>query len=118
MNIQSDVTLKSFNAITSSRINCVGYIPSNKVRKTGNTIKIRQDEHEHDLVNKPESDTVERPRNIDSLLDIDSSDEEELNNQDNFSLDDSSINSFESKINHEEQDTREATLWLGTQNGG
>jgi hypothetical protein len=108
LNIQSDVTLKSCSAITSSRINCIGYIPSNKVRKTGNTIKIRHDEQK--INNKQELNNYQRTEGIDSLLDIDSSDDD----GENISLNNSSINSFD----NEEQDTREATIWIGTQNGG
>ena len=115
MNIQSDITLKSSNTVTTSRINCIVYIPSNKIRKSGNTTKIRHDENQIDLINKEEIITNnERSECIDSLLDTDSSDDD----NDNASLNNCSINSFESDLNNEELDTKDPTIWIGTQNGG
>jgi len=100
INLDSDVQLKSLNTITSSKINCISYIPANKNRKTTNSIKHRHHEHKHDFISKEQS------KNIDSLLDIDSSDDDD---QDSLS-----INSFENCLNNQQEDT----IWIGTQNGG
>jgi len=45
-----------------------------------------------------------------------------INNDDTFSLDQASISSqqcilLETDVNNEQQDTREATMWLGTDDG-
>ncbi|CAF4678708.1 unnamed protein product, partial [Rotaria magnacalcarata] len=57
---------------------------------------------------------------IDSLLESDSSDDDDdnINNRDNLSLKDSSIDIVENHSNKEQQDTTQASMWIGTQNGG
>ena len=94
--------MKSSSTITSSKINCVEYIPANKNPKNSNLIK---------HTNKDRVDSKEGRTSVDSLLDYNSSDDDE---QENFSLNDYSINSLESYLNNEEEDT----VWLGTENGG
>jgi hypothetical protein len=61
---------------------------------------------------------------VESFFDIDSSDDEDtstINNEDIFSLDPKTASQqcilLESDINNEPQDTREATMWLGTDDG-
>ncbi|CAF3358005.1 unnamed protein product [Rotaria sp. Silwood1] len=145
VNVQSDVTLKACNTVISSRINCVAYVPSHKGRRTGSSIKHHhqnkqkqeeEDEREqnkHEFIVKQEpiliSNNSDVQTTVDSLLDIDSSDDEDtlttINNEDIFSLEqsDQTITSsqpcilLESDINNEQQDTREATMWLGTDDG-
>ncbi|CAF2791087.1 unnamed protein product [Rotaria sp. Silwood2] len=142
VNVQSDVTLKACNTVISSRINCVAYVPSHKGRRTGSSIKHHhhqqkqeedeQQQNKHGLVVKQEpilvSNNSDVQTTVDSLLDIDSSDDEDtlttINNEDIFSLNqsDQTILSqqcilLESDINNEQQDTREATMWLGTDDG-
>lgn len=144
VNVQSDVTLKACNTVISSRINCVAYVPSHKGRRTGSSSKHRQ----HQNIQKQQEDERHQRKNelipkeetalllnnsdvqttVDSLLDIDSSDDEDtlttINHEDIFSLNqsDQTIPSqscilLESDINHEQQDTTEATMWLGTDDG-
>ncbi|CAF1236085.1 unnamed protein product [Rotaria sordida] len=142
VNVQSDVTLKACNTVISSRINCVAYVPPHKGRRTGSSIKQHQhkqkqqdderQENKHGFIVKQEpisiSNNSDVQTTVDSLLDIDSSDDEDtlttINNEDIFSLDqsDQTISSqqcilLESDINNEQQDTREATMWLGTDDG-
>ncbi|CAM2722468.1 unnamed protein product [Rotaria socialis] len=144
VNVQSDVTLKACNTVISSRINCVAYVPSHKGRRTGSSSK----HHQHQNIKKQEEDEQQKHKHgftvkqepisisndtdvqttIDSLLDIDSSDDEDtltaINHEDIFSLNqsDQTILSqqcllLESDINNEQQDTTEATMWLGTDDG-
>lgn len=123
----------------SSRINCVAYVPSHKNRRSGSSIKNRsptnkqvdeqqQQQKQHQDMNKQESmaKANEVPPTVDSLLDIDSSDDEEntsttINNEESCSFDRTSSPSqcilLETDINTEQQDTREATMWLGTDDG-
>ncbi len=124
----------------SSRINCVAYVPSHKNRRTGSSIKNRHAQHKQEeeqrqqnknqFVNKQESISILKNSDVqptvDSLLDIDSSDDDEtstmINNDDNCSFDQASISSqqcilLETDLNNEQQDTREATMWLGTDDG-
>lgn len=64
------------------------------------------------------------PSTVESFFDIDSSDEEDastINNDELFTLDPSTPTQqcilLESELNNEPQDTREATMWLGTDDG-
>ncbi len=102
LNIQSNIRLKSSSRITSSKINCIEYITANK-NPTNTNLIIH--------VNKDRVDSKEGRLSVDLLLDYNSSDDDE---QENFSLNDYSINSLESYLNNEEEDT----VWLGTENGG
>ncbi len=133
INVQPNVTLKACNTVISSRINCVAYVPSHKNRRTGSSIKHRQQSH------KPEEEQqrqehiqqelisdVPTTTTVDSLLDIDSSEDDDeastmINNDETRSLDQTSISSqcilLETDFNNEQQDTREATMWLGTDDG-
>jgi hypothetical protein len=132
------VTLKACNTVISSRINCVAYVPSHKNRRTGSSIKNRpsrtkqedDDEQKHSFVSKEEPisliKTTDVQTTVDSLLDIDSSDDDEtstmINNDETCSLDQTSISSqqyilLDNDFNNEQQDTREATMWLGTDDG-
>ena len=139
VNVQSDVTLKACNTVISSRINCVAYVPSHKGRRTGSSIKHRPHQHkqeeEEKQKNKHEPVVKQEPSSIgnnsdaqtavDSLLDIDSSDDEDaantINNEEMFLLDQAMSSQqcilLESDLNNEQQDTREATMWLGTDDG-
>ncbi|CAF5100923.1 unnamed protein product, partial [Rotaria sp. Silwood1] len=92
-----------------------------------------REQNKHEFIVKQEpiliSNNSDVQTTVDSLLDIDSSDDEDtlttINNEDIFSLDqsDQTITSsqqcilLESDINNEQQDTREATMWLGTDDG-
>ena len=114
--------MKACNTIISSRITCVAYVPpSNRHRRTGSSRKHRQEQFkEHQ---KEEKDLLTKSTNVDqrtdSLLDIDSSDDEETNEFDRsnqFDFNDQSI-LFENDFNAEQQDTREATMWIGTDDG-
>jgi hypothetical protein len=111
INIESDVTVKYSNPITSSGINCIAYIPTNRIRGKSNSIKHVYHQAKHDFLRKQESNNSETIPTIDSLLDIDSSDDDE----DNLSLNDSSIDDH---FNNEQQNVKEATIWLGTKNEG
>lgn len=112
INIEPNLILKSSNRVTSSRINSIAYVPSYQGRKSASTIR-RSRKQEEELSNSVV---------IHSLLDIDSSDdeddvglaEEEINpSDDRFSWNDSNEN-----LRPDEHDTREATIWLATQQGG
>jgi hypothetical protein len=118
--------------VISSRITCVAYVPAHKGRRTGSSIKQRQHkqkEEEEELVIKQEpiliSNKSDVQTTVDSLLDIDSSDDDDtsttINNEDPFSLDQTLSSQqcilLESELNNEQQDTREATMWLGTDDG-
>lgn len=133
--------MKACNTVISSRINCVAYVPSNKGRRTGSNSKnITQTTDQHrdqKKVNRDQEDfngkqstaattTHSNPTRIgDSLLDIDSSDEDEngstLIGDEHSSivsldLSQQSVN-IESDLHQEQQDTREATMWIGTDDG-
>ena len=124
----------------SSRINCVAYVPSHKGRRTGSSLKHRHQQHKqedeeqqsqnkHSVPAKQEASSIAKnsdtPTTVDSLLDIDSSDEEDtsttINNDEIFSMDQTiplqQYILLESDVNTEPQDTREATMWLGTDDG-
>jgi homogentisate 1,2-dioxygenase len=109
IDLQPDLQLKSSNTITSSKINCIGYIPSNQKRNISHTRKPHHHHHHHP--HKHEFISKEQTKNLDSLLDIDSSDDDL--EQENISLSQFSINSSEKNFSHEDEDT----IWLGTQNG-
>ena len=121
MNIHPDVNLKACNTVISSRITCVSYVPPNKGRRTGSSLK-----HRHlskDL--QPSKTSEEKPTTAttgESLFDIDSSDDEETMtqmNHDEHGIFDASGHSIllESDCHSEQQDTREATMWIGTDDG-
>jgi len=93
INIQSNIRLKSSSTITSSKINCIQYITSNKTPKKP---------HHHRT--KDEINSKEKRTSMDLLLDYDSSDDDE---QENIYLN-------ENCFDNEEEDT----IWLGTDNGG
>ncbi|CAF3871802.1 unnamed protein product [Adineta steineri] len=146
VNVQPNVTLKACNTVISSRINCVAYVPSHKGRRTGSSIKHRHHHHQHkqkhdvegeerqehkheEIIPKQETNsilkTLDVQPTVESFFDIDSSDEEDTptinNNDDFFSLDQTVPSQqcilLESDLNNEQQDTREATMWLGTDDG-
>ncbi|UJR10864.1 hypothetical protein I4U23_015051 [Adineta vaga] len=147
VNVHPNVTIKACNTVISSRINCVAYIPSHKGRRTGSSIKHRhhqhkqkhpeeideeegeRQEHKHEehLLKQEASSLLKNsdvPTAVESFFDIDSSDEEDtptINNEDIFTLDSSTPSQqcilLESELNNEQQDTREATMWLGTDDG-
>ena len=142
VDVQTNVTLKACNTVISSRINCVAYVPSHKNRRSGSSIKNRspttkqideqqqqqQQQKQYQDMSKQESmvKVNDVPPTVDSLLDIDSSDDEEntsttINNEESCSFDRTSSSSqcilLETDINTEQQDTREATMWLGTDDG-
>ena len=127
----------------SSRINCVAYVPSHKGRRAGSSIKQRHqqhkqkhrggdeegEEHKHEGHHlKQEASSIVKgadvPTTVESFFDIDSSDEEDastINHDDLFTLDQNTPTQqcilLESELNNEPQDTREATMWLGTDDG-
>ena len=128
----------------SSRINCVAYVPSHKGRRTGSSIKHRhhqhkqkhqevdegerqEDKHEEHLLKQEADSPVKNsdvPTTVESFFDIDSSDDEDtstINNEDVFSIDSTTPSQqcilLESDLHSEQQDTREATMWLGTDDG-
>jgi hypothetical protein len=112
INIEPNLILKTSNRVTSSRINSIAYVPSYQGRKSASTIR-RSRKQEDQLSNSVV---------IHSLLDIDSSDDEDddeenfsaiIPSDDRLSLDDSNEN-----LRPDEHDTREATIWLATQQGG
>lgn len=117
INIESNATLKYFHTIPSSGINCIGYIPSIKNRRITNMIQENDNQNKQNIITKKRLNHFGRTTTIDSLLEINSSDEDEFNNEDNSSLNDLSINISENHLNNEQIDTRQATVWLGTNNG-
>ncbi|CAF3389737.1 unnamed protein product [Rotaria sp. Silwood1] len=132
INIESNATLKSSNKIPLSGINCIGYIPSNKTRRSSVNITKQEDDHGHhhhhhhhrghdkrNSVFQEQLNTYSKARTIDSLLEIDSSDDDDvINNEENLSLNESSSNLSETNLNNEHSETRQATIWLGTRDGG
>ncbi|CAF3382695.1 unnamed protein product [Rotaria sp. Silwood1] len=133
INIESNATLKSSNKIPLSGINCIGYIPSNKTRRSSVNITKQEDDHDHNhhhhhhhrghdkrnSVFQEQLNTYSKARTIDSLLEIDSSDDDDvINNEENLSLNESSSNLSETNLNNEHSETRQATIWLGTRDGG
>ncbi|CAF1461333.1 unnamed protein product, partial [Adineta ricciae] len=144
VNVQPNVTIKACNTVISSRINCVAYVPSHKGRRTGSSIKHRhhqhkqkhqeddegerqEDKHEEHLLKQEAGLTMKNsdvPTTVESFFDIDSSDDEDtstINNEDVFSIDSTTPSQqcilLESDLPNEQQDTREATMWLGTDDG-
>ena len=131
-NIQPDLTLKACNTVISSAINCVAYVPPNQNRRTGSSMKNHRSQykqHKHECIVKQEAFSVlknsESQLTVDSLLDIDSSDDDDttttIHNEDTCSSD-RIISSFQCVLfengrNTEQQDTRESTMWLGTDDG-
>lgn len=128
----------------SSRINCVAYVPSHKGRRAGSSIKHRhhqhkqkhqeedegerqEDKHEEHLLKQEAGSSVKNsdvPTTVESFFDIDSSDDEDTpttNNEDVFSIYSTTPSQqcilLESELHNEQQDTREATMWLGTDDG-
>lgn len=118
--MESNIALKSCNTIPSTGLTCIAYVPSSKTRRTTNIVKQirKQQEQKQEFTSKGDANKFARTRTIDSLLEIDSSDEEENTSEENLSLNDSSINVSENHLHNEQQDTRQATVWLGTRNGG
>jgi hypothetical protein len=133
--------LKACNTVVSSRINCVAYVPSHKGRRTGSSLKhrhaeqkIKQDDERKQQVINDKRDSLlatkksAGPLTGDSLLDIDSSDDEDTIHQqphddddELFPFDGMTSNEqsilLETDLSTEQQDTREATMWLGTDDG-
>ena len=120
ISIEPNLILKGSNRVSSSRINSIAYVPSYQGRKTASAIR-RHRKQEDQLSNSVV---------IHSLLDIDSSDDDEVD-EENFSAiipadDRFSLNDSRENLRPDEQDsppstghdTREATIWLATQQGG
>ncbi|CAF1262464.1 unnamed protein product [Rotaria magnacalcarata] len=120
INIESNLTLKSANRIPSSGLNSIGYIPCNKGRQTTSIITKGYHQRKHNFISQEQSNNYLKSIAIDSLLESDSSDDDDdnINNRDNLSLNDSSIDIVENHSNKEQQDTTQASMWIGTQNGG
>lgn len=117
MDIHPDVNLKACNTVISSRITCVSYVPPNKGRRTGSSLKHRPLTKDP----QPSKTSEDKPTTTtgESLFDIDSSDDEETTTQVNHDMFDASGQSLllESDCHSEQQDTREATMWIGTDEG-
>ena len=134
--------MKACNTVISSRINCVAYVPSHKGRRTGSSVKHhhhqhkqkqreeverQEDKHEGHVIKQEPISLLKNPdvpTTLESFFDIDSSDDDEtstINNEDIFSLDQRTSSQqcilLESDLSNEQQDTREATMWLGTDDG-
>ncbi|CAF1140330.1 unnamed protein product [Adineta steineri] len=112
INIESDITVKSFNGITLSDIKCIAYIPSNKIRQKASSIKSTNHERKTSYLTKQPSTNSDDTIPIDSLLDSDTSDDDDISHDDNLSL-----NTVEEDFINEQQISKDATLWLGTENG-
>jgi hypothetical protein len=128
ISIEPPLTLKSSSRVTSSRINSVSFVPPYRARTSGSTVRRCQP-----------TGTSRSRDDTESLLDIDSTDDEETGSlamsSDELSVPDDDEHEHEHghddgddaesvssssnvRVDNEAQDTREATIWLGTEHGG
>ena len=84
----------------------------------GRTNKQHPYQHKQNLIYQQQPNNLQRRITLNSLLESDSSDDDEMNYDETSSLNESSVSTFEShQLNNEQHDTRQATMWLGTENG-
>ncbi|CAF1189906.1 unnamed protein product, partial [Didymodactylos carnosus] len=125
VNLHPDFNLKACNTVCTSKITCVAFVPAHNPKRSGGSTKRKHHPHVKHVI----SGGGTLGATPESLLDIDSSDDDDLNHGDTSSIHTDRLDSlthdiFETStlpIREEyipEQDTREATMWLGTEDGG
>ena len=125
--MEPELTLKSYTTISSSSLDCLAYVPSNSHQRRSTATSKEHRAHDEDkdpLVTGRHSHDYAEKRNVHSLLDIDSSDDED-NVSSRFPSDDLlSLHGSEPRTStwtlrdnpladeQQQYDTRQATLWI------
>ena len=125
--MEPELILKSCTTISSSSIDCLAYVPSNSQHRRSTAMSKDHRVHDEDkdplVIERHPHDYAEK-RNVHSLLDIDSSDDED-NTSSRFPSDDLlSLHGSEPRTStwtlrdnpladeQQQYDTRQATMWI------